>query len=368
MSDNNNSMPKDYFIPEQINDSISQLKFYPSRTENILASGGWDCKVRIWNVNYAIQNNSLGIGSNNNYMANISSQFQYGDDFPCPILSICWQNNNLITGLADGSLYIIDIGKRAKSTIYKHGAGCKEVLYNPQLNLLFSGGWDGKLNIFDLRQANPVMSYSFNNKIYTMSNVNQLLVIGLSERVMAYFNLQKLQMKQFVPECTFESHLKYQTRKVCVFTEGNGFAEGSIEGRVAIKYINLNLPPQINNETHCITSKDDFAFRCHRNLNTNPIEVYPVNDIAFNPVYGTFATVGGDGSYIIWDKESKSRLKQGITNDNSPLTSCDYNGNGDLLAYSIGYDWSRGIMDEGKYNTKIGIHYLPDIEKKKKPK
>ena len=140
MSDNNNSMPKDYFIPEQINDSISQLKFYPSRTENILASGGWDCKVRIWNVNYAIQNNSLGIGSNNNYMANISSQFQYGDDFPCPILSICWQNNNLITGLADGSLYIIDIGKRAKSTIYKHGAGCKEVLYNPQLNLLFSGG------------------------------------------------------------------------------------------------------------------------------------------------------------------------------------------------------------------------------------
>ena len=184
---------------------------------------------------------------------------------------------------------------------------------------------------------------------------------------MAYFNLQKLQNQQFSPEVLFESHLKYQTRRVCCFPEGNGFAEGSIEGRVAIKYVNLNVQPQLN-EANCITTKEDFAFRCHRNNQTSPPLVYPVNDIAFNPVYGTFATVGGDGSYIFWDKDAKSRLRQGNTSDKAPITACDYSASGDIFAYSIGYDWSKGSIDSGKYQTKIGMRYLVDNEKKKKPK
>ena len=45
----------------------------------------------------------------------------------------------------------------------------------------------------------------------------------------------------FKPELIFNSHLNYQTRKVCDFPNGKGFAIGSIEGRIAIKNIkNLN--------------------------------------------------------------------------------------------------------------------------------
>ena len=185
---------------------------------------------------------------------------------------------------------------------------------------------------------------------------------------MAYFNIAKMQNKMFKPELIFNSHLKYQTRKVAVFPDGKGFAEGSIEGRVAIKNIrDLNNPPPINNENGTIMGKDpdgtdDFAFRCHRTKG-NIVNVYSVNDIAFNKVYGTFCTIGSDGIYSIWDKKKKSRLhERSENNDGVPLTACDFNSSGNLLAFASGYDWSRGAEAAKEYNTssnKIGIHYLP---------
>lgn len=38
--------------------------------------------------------------------------------------------------------------------------------------------------------------------------------------------------------------------------------------------------------------------------------VYPVHAITFNPVFGTFATGGGDGVINIWDGDNKKRLFQ----------------------------------------------------------
>ena len=107
---------------------------------------------------------------------------------------------------------------------------------------------------------------------------------------------------------------------------------------------------------------DDFAFRCHRTKG-NIVNVYSVNDIAFNKVYGTFCTIGSDGIYSIWDKKKKSRLhERSENNDGVPLTACDFNSSGNLLAFASGYDWSRGAEAAKEYNTssnKIGIHYLP---------
>ena len=133
-----------------------------------------------------------------------------------------------------------------------------------------------------------------------------------------------------------------------------------------------NLPP-INSETGTLMgkdeqNKDDFAFRCHRNTKSNPPLVYAVNDIAFNNAYGTFCTVGSDGIYSIWDKQQRSRLYERVdTQDKLPLTTCDYNSNGNLLAFSAGYDWSRGAEAAKEYNqgAKIGIHYLIPNQRKK---
>jgi hypothetical protein len=58
-----------------------------------------------------------------------------------------------------------------------------------------------------------------------------------------------------------ESPLKYQHRCVSIFDDKKnaptGFALGSVEGRVAIQYVNAQNP------------KDNFTFKCHRSNGTS---------------------------------------------------------------------------------------------------
>lgn len=355
----------EYFIPQQLDDTVQCLKFIPVANSNYLAAGGWDCKLRVFNINYSIINQNTPSED-----AQISANLEFGNQHNSQIFSLSWEGSTgrIFTGCADGSVNYLDMQKNNLTTLGRHKNPCKEVIFHQNYNILLSGGFDGQIKIFDIRSGSEVLSYQFDNKIYTMSCEKDLLVVGLSEMKMAYFNLAKLQNKMFKPELIFNSHLKYQTRKVAVFPDGKGFAEGSIEGRVAIKNIrDLNNPPPINNENGTIMGKDpdgtdDFAFRCHRTKG-NIVNVYSVNDIAFNKVYGTFCTIGSDGVYSIWDKKKKSRLhERSENNDGVPLTACDFNSSGNLLAFASGYDWSRGAEAAKEYNTssnKIGIHYLP---------
>ncbi len=62
------------------------------------------------------------------------------------------------------------------------------------------------------------------------------------------------------------------------------FLVGSIEGRVAVHHVEDPSDPKAN-----------FTFKCHRGDGNH---IYSVNDIAFHPRYGTFATVGSDGAYV----------------------------------------------------------------------
>jgi len=364
-------MSKDYILPYDIDDTIQCMKFIPTQNMNYLATGGWDNKLRVFNINYNI------INMKTNKDAQISSNLEYCCIHNSPILSLSWEGNSgrIFTGCADGSVNVLDMTKKNLATIGNHKSACKEVIYHQNYNILLTGGWDGVVNIFDLRSNVPVCSYQFENKVYSMSYAKDLFVVGLSELKIAYFDLRKLQNKIFKPELIFNSHLKYQTRKVCVFPDGKGFAEGSIEGRVAIKNIkDLNNPPSINNETRTTMGQDenknpDYCFRCHRNYNHFPILVYTVNDIAFNPVHGTFCTVGSDGTYCIWDKLNKSKLfERNDSSDKTPLTTCDYNSDGNLLAFASGYDWSMGTKAAREYNNKsnkIGIHFLPPDQRVK---
>ena len=355
----------EYFIKQEIDDTIQCLKFIPIQNSNYLASGGWDSKLRIYNINYIILNKNLPEET-----VQLSDNFVFGNQYTSPILSLSWEGStgHIFTGCVDGTVNNLDMHKNILTKIGEHKNPCKEVIYHSNYNILLSGGYDGAIKIFDIRNKIEISSYQFNAKIYTMSYEKDLFVVGLSNNKIAYFNLANFQKGIFKPELIFNSHLKYQTRKIAVFPDGKGFAESSIEGRVAIKnIIDLNTLPQINPETGSIMGKDesgcdDFAFRCHRSKDNPPL-VYSVNDIAFNKAYRTFCTVGSDGKYCIWNKYRKARLHERDENlDNVPLTCCDYNTDGNLLAFSIGYDWSRGAQAAKEYNSnnnKIGIYYVP---------
>ena len=364
----NNSM-KDHLIQVSIEDTVQCLSFFPAKNIDFLASGGWDSKLRLFEINYqTVSQNST------EEIVNINSTQKNECKHQSPILSLVWKGTSggLFTGCTDGSINYIDCQKNIFTKLGEHQGGCKSVLYEDNYNILLTGGWDGALKLWDLRSNNPIISYQFYNKIYSMSYSKNLLVVALSENVMAYFNLDKLRENKFEPELIYSSHTSGHIKKILVLNEGNCYLEGSSEGRIAVKYINFYKKPVLNGENCGIQTEEDFAFKCHREIktigNNKVVQVYPINDMSVNPVYGSVASAGGNGKFTIWDINRKSRIyDRNNCDDKTPLTAIEYNNDGTLLAYASGYDWSRGSQYANLYSRpKIYIHYVQRNERKSK--
>jgi mRNA export factor len=90
--------------------------------------------------------------------------------------------------------------------------------------------------------------------------------------------------------------------------------------------------------------------------------MYAVNSIAFHQRHGTFATAGSDGTYVFWDKDSKHRLKASNRLGNA-ITAAAFNKDGNIYAYALGYDWSKGVefWDKSKPNA-IYLRGVQDAE------
>lgn len=99
--------------------------------------------------------------------------------------------------------------------------------------VLVTGSWDKTIKYWDLRQSSPVASVSCQERVYSMDVINKLLVVSTADRYINIINLDK--PTEFYK--TIQSPLKWQTRVVSCFTDGSGFAVGSIEGRCAIQYV-----------------------------------------------------------------------------------------------------------------------------------
>jgi len=51
--------------------------------------------------------------------------------------------------------------------------------------------------------------------------------------------------------------------------------------------------------------------------------------------------VGSDGTYIVWNKDTKSRYKQSVKAP-LPMTAACFSDDASILAFASGEDWSLG--------------------------
>jgi mRNA export factor len=210
------------------------------------------------------------------------------------------------------------------------------------------------MKYWDLRASNnqAVASLDLKERVHCMDVKGALCVVGTADRQLHIINLQQ-------PTSIFrsiESPLKYQSRSVACFSDQQGYCVGGVEGRVGV--VNIT-------ET---ASKKNFQFKCHREGKDNN-DVYSVNSIVFHEQQGTFATAGSDGTYVFWDKDAKSRLKQFNKHPNAITTSV-FSPNGNMYAYAIGYDYSKGYSEYNahKLPCEIHIHPVQAVEVAKKPR
>ncbi|TBU32539.1 Poly(A)+ RNA export protein [Dichomitus squalens] len=331
---------KDIEVADPPTDSISSVAFSP--TADYLAVGSWDNNVRIYEVG-------------------ASGQTQGKAMYPHqgPVLSVCWTKDGtkILSGGADNAGRMFDVTTGQATQVAQHDAPIRVVRWieSPQGSVLATGSWDKTIKYWDLRTPNPVSTVNLPERCYTMDVVYPLMVVGTAERHIQVFNLQN----PTTPFKTLTSPLKWQTRVVSCFPSANGFAVGSIEGRVAIQYVEEK------------DASNNFSFKCHRRDQTPSAKdqslVYAVNDISFHPVHGTFSTCGSDGTINFWDKDARTRLKS-FDPAPGPVPCSTFNRAGTIFAYAVSYDWSKGHsgMTPGHPN-KLMLHACKDDEVKRKP-
>ncbi|KAI9827014.1 MAG: RNA export factor gle2 [Phylliscum demangeonii] len=337
-------LSKDIPLSSPPEDSVSDIAFSPQSEH--LAVGSWDNKVRIYEINN--QGASQG-----------KAMFEHQGG----VLSVHWSKDGtkVVGSGVDKAARLMDLGSGNMTVqqVAAHDAPIRAVRFfevaNVNAPMLVTGSWDKTVKYWDLRTANPVATTTVQDRVYSLDVRNQLLVIGTADRYINIINLNNIQ-KIYK---TQQSPLKWQTRVVTCFNDGMGYVIGSVEGRCAIQYV--------EDKDHAL----NFSFKCHRDqppvTSRDPINVYAVNAISFHPVHGTFSTAGSDGTFHFWDKDAKHRLK-GYPPAGGSISATDFNRTGDIFAYAVSYDWSKGYAgNTPNYPNKIMLHPVVPDECKPRP-
>jgi len=291
-------------------DGISKVRF--ANKSNNLSVSSWDATLRLYNVH--------------------DRKIKQKWTLRGAVLDCAFSQDDLYIasgGLArQFTLHNVEAGTMRTCGSHLGPISCIE--YNEHSNQFVSGSWDTVLSLWDHRSKEAkIATTSCGKKVFAMTCANHHVIVGTADRKVFIYDIRNLAR----PLQDRESNLKHQTRDIQSNNTKDGFLLTSVEGRVAVEYINLSKEWQ----------DKKFAFKCHRHTDkeTQSQTVYPVNCASYHPIYGTFVTGGCDGLVNVWDGANKKRICQ-FPQFATSIASVDFNRDGRMLAIGVSYTWEQG--------------------------
>ncbi|KAL2130676.1 hypothetical protein VTI74DRAFT_6089 [Chaetomium olivicolor] len=330
-------------------DAISALVFAPGAGKRRLLVSSWDKNVYLYEV------------ASGGEEATLARTFEHR----APVLDVCFGANEdeAFTAGMDHQVKRIDLTTGEQTVMSKHSEPVRCIVFSAEHSLLISASWDSTLHVHNAASpSQPPLTISLPGKPHALAASPSKLVVAMTARLVHIYDLPTLASSQQPPQPwqQRESSLKFLTRAVACMPNDAGYATSSIEGRVAVEWFEDSAESQARK----------YAFKCHRQA--APEEegggdvVFPVNALAFHPVYGTFASGGGDGTVALWDAEAKRRMRQYQRFPES-VAALAFSADGRFLAIGTCPGFETGMEDySGEGRTKVFIRELGETEAKGK--
>ena len=251
--------PDPISLPSPPNDGITSLAYHGQTS--LLCSTSWDGALRIHDA-----------------LAKSPVTTHAMDSGPLLSMAACPPDGDhgkgfVFTGGIDGSVKKFDIATSSTSLIGLHSAhdnvlgdkkvacSCLGFLHGSgAAGLVASAGWDAKFHVWDARVSSfregAAVTLELPGKAFNMdaSSDGTKVVVATSGRRLCFIDIRRPSNENAVEDVDKEnslakllldreSSLKYQTRCVRFFSDATGIAVGSIEGRVAIEYLDdIGIP------------------------------------------------------------------------------------------------------------------------------
>ncbi|KAK3822950.1 MAG: mitotic checkpoint protein BUB3-like protein [Benniella sp.] len=327
-------MAAEYELFEPPNDAISSVVFHPSRPEVLMVSS-WDTSVALHDV---VKNQQIG---------------KYNHE--AAVLDCCFgEGMEAYSGGLDRTVRMHDFASGKDIVLGSHEDAVRAMAFSTANNFLVTGSWDKTIGTWDHRaggveHGHNLGKYNQPEKIFSLDVCDQKLVVAMAARLVFIYDLRN--MKETLQRR--ESSLKYQTRMVRCMRDGLGYASSSIEGRVAVEFFDPSPESQAKK----------YAFKCHRKMIDGVETIYPVNALAYHPIYGTFASGGADGVVTLWDGFNKKRLRQYNPYPTS-VASLSWSCDGKTLAIASSYTFEEGEKDHPQ--DQVFLRSISDQEAKPK--
>ncbi|ODV89022.1 hypothetical protein CANCADRAFT_3659 [Tortispora caseinolytica NRRL Y-17796] len=291
-------------ILEPHNAAVSAVRFNPFDEEShYLISSSWDGSIKLYD-----------------HHANISAATVKTN---APLLDCGWEDTGVaITGGLDRRLYRIDLSTGNISAIARHEHAIKSVLCHRQTGSILSGSWDHTVQALDSRSGEIFAHLNLPGKVFSMDFIgSNTVAVAMSERHIYLYDLRDLRE----PLQRRISSLSKFTRCIRGMPSVEGYAVSSIDGRVAIEF--LDPREEIQAQT--------FAFKSHREAGLTYDTAYPINALAFQGTTGNLLTGGSDNQVILWDLSSRKKIKS-LPKFGDAVQSLDTDASGRFFAAGLG--------------------------------